>query len=166
MPSNVGAVIAEVDDGRFTVGGVRRLRAILADELPSFDEWDPWSAAPAAGAERPQVLLEVISEFCRSDPGVPEPARAVLAQASDHLYPQWWQVRDDLVRLRVPDLGAGQEFPDFLEAYLGWCLTVLWVFLELADQVRLAAAQPPPWLEADRSGATSGPPLRPPGTVA
>jgi hypothetical protein len=201
VPSASGGVYANLDADRFTAGGLRRLRAVLADELPRFDEWDPWSAAPAAGAERPQVLLEVIGGLCRSVSDVPEPARTALAGAGDHLYPQWWQVRDGLVQVGVPDLDTGQNFPDFLEAYLGWCLTVLhqvgislgdlryemgfriplrgsealptarfgleklpapnddevflagrfsalvgfsaWVFLELADQVRLAAAQPP-----------------------
>jgi hypothetical protein len=192
---------AELDSGKFAASGWRKLRTILGDDLPRLDDWDPWSAAPAAAADRPQALLEVLGALCRSDTRVPEPARTVLMYADAHLYPRWWQVRDDLVQAGTPDIGPEQEFPDFLEAYLGWCLTVLrqvgtsaggyrydmgfaiprgdaealpvarfgldvhaaqpnadvrlegrfsalvgfaaWVFLELADQVRLAAAQPP-----------------------
>ncbi len=217
-----GGVTVALDTGLFGDSGWRRLRAVLVGELPGFDSWDPWSAAPAVGADRPQLLLGVVSGLCSREPSVPEPARTVLMAASGHLFPGWWGVRDELARRGTPDVSVGQGFPDFLEAYLGWCLTVLdqvrasaggyryemgfaiprgeaadlptgrfglemspvpsarrfgpetgpdqpdpgqpdagvrlagrfsslvsfsaWVFLELADQVRLAAAQPPPYL--------------------
>lgn len=211
VPSSSGGVRAEIAAGRFTA---RRLRAVLGAELPGFDDWNPWSPAPATGADRPQAVLEVIAAFCREQTRVPEPARTVLTQADDHLYPQWWQVRDGLVQRGIPDVRADQDFPAFLEAYLGWCLTLLhqvgrsagndrfdmtyaiprsdaaalpiarfglvqlparsgtdmylsgpfsslvgfsaWVFLELAEQVRMAAAQPPPWRPADRSPSPDG----------
>ena len=211
-----------LDTGLFGDSGWRRLRAVLAGELPGFDSWDPWSAAPAIGADRPQLLLGVVDGLCSREPSVPEPARTVLMAASRHLFPEWWEVRDELARRGIPDVRVDQGFPDFLEAYLGWCLTVLdqvrasaggyryemgfaiprgeaadlptgrfglemspvpparrfgpetgldqpdpgqpdagvrlagrfsslvsfsaWVFLELADQVRMAATQPPPYL--------------------
>jgi hypothetical protein len=200
-PSTFGGLNAELDADKFAASGWRQLRGILGDDLPRLDDWDPWSAVPVAAADRPQALLEVLGALCSSDTRVPEPARTVLIYADTHLYPGWWRVRDDLVRAGTPDIGPDQEFPDFLEAYLGWCLTVLrqvgnsaggyrydmgfgiprgdaealptarfglevhaaqpdadvrlagrfsalvgfaaWVFLELADQVRLAAAHPP-----------------------
>ena len=200
VPSSFGDVRAQLDASQFSAYGSYRLRELLAEELPALDDWDPWAAAPAAGADRPQLLLEVASGLSRRDTGMPEPARTVLAAADSHLYPRWWQTRDDLARLGVPDISADQSLPDFLEAYLGWCLTVLnhvgtaagsyryemgfriprsdaatlpaarfgldvlpssdtevhlagrfsslvgfaaWVFIELANSVRLAAANPP-----------------------
>jgi hypothetical protein len=199
--SSFGRAEAELDTGGFGSRQWNRLRSILAEDLPEFDDWDPWLPASAPGAERPQVMLEIVSDLCRYDTSVQDPARTVLVDASQHLYPQWWRIRDDIARTGVPDVHADQDFPDFLEAYLGWCLTILdrvaasagglpydagfsllrseavtlpterfgleirpgrpetnvglsgkfgslvsfsaWVFLELADQVRLAAQLPP-----------------------
>jgi len=121
-PDGVSAVL----DGDLLSGqGFRRLVAILADELPGFDYWDPWSPAPEPGAERPQVLLDVVSDLCSANSSVPERARTTLISADRHIIPQWWTGRDGTVRAGVPEIGADQSFPDFAEAYLGWCLTIL-----------------------------------------
>jgi hypothetical protein len=114
--------LAESGDTALTVDG---LLSVFASELPGLDEWDPWAARPAQGTERVQALLAAVSSACASDTNVPQPARTVLMDASHHLYPQWWGIRDDLALTGLPDVTADQAFPDFLEAYLGWCLTVL-----------------------------------------
>jgi len=124
-PSGLGGIRAQLNADRLSTGGWRRLLAILAEELPGFDRWDPWSAEPAPGAERCQALLDVVSGLCSVTTSVPEPARTVLMDADRHLFPQWWRARDDLTRAGVPDIAADQSFPDFLEAYLGWCLTII-----------------------------------------
>jgi hypothetical protein len=124
-PSAYGGVQVEIRSDRFAEGGWRRLRDRLAEQLPGLDDWDPWSRAPVPAADRSQLLLGTIAEVCRRETGVPEPARTILSQADRHLYPWWWQVRDNLALAGVPEVGSDQDFPEFIEAYLGWCLTIL-----------------------------------------